>query len=111
MGRDDQRPPIVTRWMVILNRSAAYEIRFLPSKISIRMVGFLGRPLNVVLLHGAAVSDPRRVVHRQRVARDAYYAFYVIESRVDRISENDHVTAPRGMNGGQFTAAAGNARS
>src|SRR3954465_2066198 len=101
MRRDDQGAPVVTRRMVILDGSAADEIRLLPAEIVIRLVCFLGGALDVILLHRPATSPHRCRPHRDRASWNAPDPLHIVESRVDRIGEGYDVAASRGMNGGK----------
>src|SRR5882757_1517006 len=104
MRRDDQRAPVVTGRMIILDRRSPHEIRVLPAEVVVRLIGIRRSALNVVLVDRLPVSDQRAIAHLKRVTGDSDDPLHIIEPWIDGIREYDHIAAPRGMNGGQLTA-------
>ncbi len=60
-------------------------------------------------MHGLPVSNEVPVTHLKRVTRDADDPLDVVEPRIDRIGEDNHIPAPRRMEGGQLASASGDA--
>src|SRR5256714_6386138 len=108
MRRDDQRTPVVTGWMIVFDRRAADQIGLLPAEFVVGLVGLRGRALDVVFRYRLTVSDQCCVTHLKRVARNSDDALDVIEPRIDRVREDDHVPVPGSVEGGQLHTAAGN---
>jgi len=111
MRRDDQRAPIVTRWIVVGDRRSAHQIRFLPPEVVVSLIGLLRGALNVVLVHRAAVSDQNRVPHLHRVAGRSHYPLHIVQARINGIGEDDHISIPRSVKRGKLPAAARNSRA
>src|SRR5882757_8491197 len=107
MRRDDQRAPVVTGRMIILDRRSSHEIRVLPAEIVVRLIGIRRGALNVVLVDWLPVPDQRAVTHLERVTGDSDDSLHIIEPRIYRVGEYDHIAAPRGVDGRELAADSG----
>src|SRR5687768_14567059 len=104
--RDDQRTPVVTRWMIrrATRGSLFYEVISLPFEVFTRRV-FTGRSVVDVLLIECTTVEPHDAfTHLQRVAREADQTLDEILGRVLRPLEDDDVAALRTGDGRKVRA-------
>src|SRR5688500_3907393 len=93
--RDDQRTPVVTRWMIrrATRGSLFYEVISLPFEVFTGRI-FAGRGVRDVLrIEGAPVEPHDAFAHLERVTREADEALDEILRRILRPLEDDDVTA------------------